>query len=356
MKVINSYLLFDGSQVIDGVPVKKMQKKELICLGIETSAHTFGVGIVDGTGKILGDEKNIYKPKPGRGILPAEAAEYHFKNAKGVIQNALSSAKLRVEDIDVFSFTQGPGLPPCLRVGANVSRYMASRLGKPLVGVNHCVAHIEIGKLTSGAKDPVILYLSGGNTQVVSFAEGYYRIFGETEDVPIGNVVDVLARELKMQMPGGPQIEKLAVGGVYIELPYIVKGMDLSFSGITTEAVRKLRSGVGKKDISYSVQETCFAMLTEVSERALAHIGKGELLLVGGVAANKRLREMVRIMCEERGTKFYVVSPEYSGDNGVMIAWTGFLAYKSGEMVNIENSRIKQKWRTDEVEITWMPG
>lgn len=336
--------------------MEKMKAKELICLGIETSAHTFGVGIVNEVGKILADERSIYKPKPGAGILPAEAADYHFKNSPETIQNALNRAKLSLKDIDVFSFSQGPGLPPCLRAGANVLRYMSSRLGKPMVGVNHCVAHIEIGKLTAGAEDPVVLYLSGGNTQVVSFAEGYYRIFGETEDVPIGNVLDTVARKLKLPMPGGPKIEKLALGGRYVELPYVMKGMDLSFSGIATEAIRKLRNGVGKKDVSYSVQETCFAMLTEVSERALAHTGKEELLLVGGVAANKRLQEMLKIMCDERGTKFYVVNPVYSGDNGAMIAWTGILCYKSGQITKIENSRIRQKWRTDEVKVTWVPG
>lgn len=335
--------------------MKETKTKELICLGIETSAHTFGIGIVNGRGKILADERNIYKPKPGAGILPAEAADYHFKNAPETIKNALNHAKLSLKGIDIFSFSQGPGLPPCLRVGANVLRYVSARLDKPMVGVNHCVAHIEIGKLTAGAEDPVVLYLSGGNTQVISFAEGYYRIFGETEDVPIGNVLDTVARELKLPMPGGPKIEKLALGGEYIELPYVVKGMDLSFSGIATEAMRKLRAGRKKEDVSYSVQETCFSMLTEVSERALAHTGKEELLLVGGVAANKRLQKMLKMMCEERGAKFYVVDPVYSGDNGVMIAWTGFLCYKSGQKIEIENSRIRQKWRTDEVKITWTP-
>ena len=111
------------------------------------------------------------------------------------------------------------------------------------------------------------------------------------------------------------------------------------------------KEGKKKEDIAYSLQETCFAMITEVTERAVAHTGKEEVLLVGGVAANKRLQEMVRKMCEERGAKLYVVPKEYSGDNGVMIAWTGLLAHKSNWKVDFED-KIRQKWRVDEVQIT----
>lgn len=324
----------------------------MICLGIETTAHTFGVGIVNSEGEILSNVKSVYTPKKG-GIHPREAAEYHSQNIKDVLRKSIDNAKINLSDIDLIAFSQGPGLPPCLRIGAVVARTLSLKLKKPLVGVNHCVSHIEIGKLKTNTKDPVTLYVSGGNTQVLAFVEGRYRCFGETLDLPIGNALDMFAREIGLKHPGGPIIEGLAKNGKWVSLPYIVKGMDLSFSGIITEAVRKFKSGVKVEDLCYSLQENCFSMLTEVVERAVAHTDKEEVLLTGGVAANKRLQEMLGIMCRERGAKFYVVPREYAGDNGVMIGWTGILAFKSGQATPIEKSNIRQKWRVDEVEVNY---
>jgi tRNA A37 threonylcarbamoyltransferase TsaD len=160
--------------------------------------------------------------------------------------------------------------------------------------------------------------------------------------------LDVLARELNLPMPGGPEIEKLAVKGDYVELPLVIKGMDVSFSGILTAAIKKLKEGAKPEDLAYSMQETCFAMLTEVTERALAHTDKKEVLLVGGVAANKRLQEMLKIMCNERGAKFCVVPQEYAADNGINIAWAGLLAYKHKKIPKIKD-KILPRWRVDEV-------
>ena len=321
----------------------------MICLGIESSAHTFGIGIIKNK-EILANEKSVYVPKKGFGIIPREAAQNHSENAGEVLRRALEKANLKMKDIDIIAFSQGPGLPQCLRVGAVVARALALKYKKPLVPVNHCCAHIEIGKLTTESKEPVVLYLSGGNTQVIAFAEGRYRVFGETQDIPIGNALDNLARGLNLNMPGGFEIEKLAKNGKYFDLPYVIKGMDLSFTGLVTEALRKFKKGAKPEDVAYSFQETCFAMLTEITERAVAHTDKEEVLLVGGVAANKRLQEMLTIMTKERGAKFYVVPQEYSGDNGLMIGWTGIEAYKKGYKISVEESQIKQKWRTDEVE------
>lgn len=301
----------------------------------------------------MANERSVYIPKKGFGIIPKEAAQHHSENALETLRNALGKAKLKMDDIDIIAFSQGSGLPQCLRVGAVFARTLALKYNKPLVPVCHQIAHIEIGKLTTQSKDPVVLYLSGGNTQVIAFTEGRYRVFGETQDIPIGNALDVLARGLNLDLsriPGGLAIEILAKNGKYIELPYVVKGMDLSFSGLVTEAVRKFDKGVKAEDVAYSFQETCFAMLAEVTERAVAHTDKEEVMLVGGVAANKRLQEMLRIMAEERGARFFVVPQEYAGDNGTMIAWTGIIAHEKGYDISIEDSQIRQKWRVDEVE------
>ncbi|MFQ6055323.1 MAG: KEOPS complex N(6)-L-threonylcarbamoyladenine synthase Kae1 [Methanosarcinales archaeon] len=320
----------------------------MICLGAESSAHTFGIGIVTDKGKVLADTRAIYKPPLGKGIIPHDAANHHKQNCYSVLKSVLNRSALNLEDIDVFAYTAGAGMPPCLLVGANFTIELAKKYNKISVPVCHQVAHLEIGKLMTNTKDPVFLYLSGGNTQVIAFVEEKYRIFGETMDISVGNCLDIVAREMKLPMPGGVEIEKLAKKGKYINLPYVVKGMDVSFSGIATASIKLFKKGVDGRDVAYSLQETCFSMLTEVTERALAHTDKKEVLLVGGVAANKRLQEMVKIMCKERGAKMYVVPQEYSGDQGVMIAWTGLLTYKHKKIPEVKD-RILPKWRIDHV-------
>lgn len=311
--------------------------------------NTFGVGIAE-ENEILSNELDMYRPKKGWGIEPSKAAEHHEKVKEKILKRSLEKAGLVMEDIDLITFSQGPGLPPCLHKGLNFARKLSNRYNKPLIGVNHCISHIEIGKLVTGTKNPVILYASGGNLQILGFSAGRYRIFGEVLDTPIGNALDKFGRSVGMEFPAGPRIEELAKkGSNYIELPYSVKGMDLSFSGILTDTERKYGEGVKLEDLCYSLQETCFAMLTEVTERALAHTGKNEVMLTGGVAANKRLQEMLRTMCEERNAKFYVVPKEYSGDCGAMIAYTGLLAWKAGKRQKLEEIDIKPSWRTDQV-------
>lgn len=332
----------------------------MICLGIESTAHTFSVGIINGD-KIIANVRDMYVPEKG-GINPLDAKEHHVKLKEKILDRALADAKIQIEDVELFAYSAGPGLPPCLKVGAQFAEEIAKN--KPLMAVNHGVAHIEIGKLMCGCNDPIAVYVSGGNTQVIGYASGRYRVFGETHDIPIGNAIDVFIRETygkdkKAETFGGPVMEKLAEGGKYIELPYVVKGMDLSFTGITTAAIQKWSKASHEmrptilRDLCFSFQETCYAMLTEVTERALAHTSKNEVLLVGGVAASKRFREMIEIMCQEREAKAYTCPIEYSGDNGVNIAWTGLLMHRAG-VKPIKKVDYNSLWRTDQAEIKWM--
>ncbi len=325
----------------------------MLCLGIEGTAHTFGVGIVKSDGKILSNFSKTYVPEKG-GIHPRDASQFHAANARAVLDEALTQANVELKDIDLVAFSQGPGLGPVLRTASTAARALAISLDVPIIGVNHCIAHIEIGRLTENTKDPVTLYVSGGNTQVIAFDTGKYRVFGETLDIPIGNCLDVFAREAGIPHPGGPKIERLAKEGKkYIPLPYVVKGMDLSFSGLMTEAVRMTRLKKDLRDVAFSLQETAFAALVEVTERALAHTEKKEVMLTGGVAANTRLREMLQVMAKGQGAKFFVPPMELCGDQGAMIGWTGILAYKSGSKQKMDETQARQRWRTDEVEVTW---
>ncbi|MCD6445403.1 N(6)-L-threonylcarbamoyladenine synthase Kae1 [Candidatus Bathyarchaeota archaeon] len=332
---------------------------ENYCLGIESTADDFSVGIVTFNGEILANVIKAYVAEEG-GIHPREAARHHAAVASQTIKEAFEKAEIKPMDLSIIAFSQGPGLGPCLRTGATIARALASYLNIPLVGVNHCVAHIEIGKLVTGVKDPVTLYVSGGNTIVSAFDSGCYRIFGETLDIALGNCLDVFAREAGLKQkegfPFGAVVEKFArKGKKFIPLPYTVKGMDVSFSGLLTAAIKLLKSGEYKlEDLCYSLQETTFSMVTEVTERALAHTEKKEVLLTGGVAANKRLQSMVKAIAEEHDAKFQVVPKQYALDNGSMIAWTGILAYTHGIVTPIENSFVKLRWRLDRVEVPWV--
>ncbi|MEM2136340.1 MAG: KEOPS complex N(6)-L-threonylcarbamoyladenine synthase Kae1 [Candidatus Methanomethylicia archaeon] len=326
----------------------------MIVLGIECTAHTFGCGIANSKGEILANLFSEYIPQTG-GIHPREAAHHHLKVAPSILRNTLKNANLNIDLIDGIAISLGPGLGPCLRVGATIARALASYYNKPLTPVNHCVAHIEIAKLTSGFNDPLVVYVSGGNTIISAFSSGKYRVFGETLDISLGNCLDVFARYIGLPHPGGPHIEKLALkGSNYIELPYVVKGQDVSFSGLLTAAIKKFKEGYPIEDLCYSLQETAFSMICEVAARALVHTRKKSILLTGGVAANNRLKIMFESIAKEYNVAFMSVPINYARDNGAMIAWTGVLALSHNIVLNIRESFIRPKWRLDVVEIPWV--
>ncbi len=329
----------------------------MICLGIEGTAHTIGVGIIHetkGRCQVLSNLMSTYQPEHG-GIHPREAANHHAAHVASLIQASIAQVHITLSEVDLVAFSQGPGLGPCLRTAATAGRALALSIEKPLIGVNHCVAHLEIGRGTiPECRDPILLYVSGANTQVIGFAEGKYRVFGETLDIGIGNCLDKFGRGLGMEFPCGPKIEQCAKNGrTYLELPYSIKGMDIAFSGLLTMAEEYIRRGNRVEDVCYSMQETAFAALTEVTERAMAHTEKREVLLGGGVAANTRLRTMVETMAKDRGARFFVPSKDLCVDNGAMIAWLGLLMYQSGVRTSLSESIIDQRFRTDMVEVTW---
>jgi len=340
-------------------PAEMKKPGEAYCLGVESTADDFGVGISTFHGETLANVSDAYIPEEG-GIHPREAARHHSDVADKVLNEAFAKAGLKPSDLSLIAFAQGPGLGPCLRTGATVARALASYLGMPLVGVNHSLAHIEIGKLKTGARDPVALYVSGGNTIVAAFDCGRYRIFGETLDIALGNCLDVFAREAGLRhrrgLPLGAAVERLAAKGEkLLALPYTVKGMDLSLSGLLTAAITLLRKGECKlEDLCYSLQENAFSMVTEVTERALAHTEKKEVLLTGGVAANTRLQAMLKTIAAEHDAQFSVVPREFATDNGAMIAWTGVLAYTHGVVTPVEESFVKLRWRLDRVDVPWL--
>ncbi|CAN0923502.1 tRNA N6-adenosine threonylcarbamoyltransferase [Linum grandiflorum] len=286
-----------------------IKMKKPIAIGFEGSANKIGVGVVALDGTILSNPRHTYITPPGHGFLPRETAHHHLDHVLPLVRSALDAAGLTPDDVDCICYTKGPGMGAPLQVSAIVVRVLSLLWKKPIVAVNHCVAHIEMGRVVTGAHDPVVLYVSGGNTQVIAYSEGKYRIFGETIDIAVGNCLDRFARVLQLSNDPAP--------GYNIE------------------------------------QETVFAMLVEITERAMAHCDKKDVLIVGGVGCNERLQEMMRTMCSERGGTLYATDDRYCIDNGAMIAYTGLLAFAHGATTPLEDSTFTQRFRTDEVDAIW---
>lgn len=332
-------------------------------IGFEGSANKIGIGIVR-DGAVLSNPRKTYITPPGEGFKPADTARHHNSVILDLIEQALKEANIKHSDIDIVSYTKGPGMGAPLVSTAIVARTIAQLWGKPLVPVNHCIAHIEMGRLVTSSENPAILYVSGGNTQVIAFSRGKYRIFGETIDIAIGNFLDRIARLIKLSNDPSPgyNIEQLAKKGEkLIELPYQIKGMDVALSGILTYIERSVdkwfkEDNFTPADLCMSVQETMFSMLVETVERAMALTNSKEVLLVGGVGCNERLQEMMDIMAKERGARLCATDERYCIDNGAMIAHTGALMFESGFRPNLSDwkeTAITQRFRTDEVDITW---
>ncbi len=327
----------------------------MICLGVESTAHTFSCAVLEKKGKkgkILSDVRKIYRPPEGEGIHPREASRHHVEYSAKVLSESLQKAKVSVRDLDIVAYAAGPGLGPCLRVGAVVSRSLSSYYQIPIYPVNHAIGHIELGKLLTGAKNPLVLLVSGGHTMLLAFMMGKWRVFGETLDITLGQLLDQFGRSIGFASPCGEQIEDLAnKSSTYVSLPYVVKGNDVSFSGLLSATKSIVSEGV--ENACFSLQETAFAMISEASERALAFTKKKEFLVVGGVTANKRLSEMLQSVCKRQNCKFFVSPQNYTGDCGSQIAWTGLLESSVKDGTNLDETFVRQAWRLDTVDIDY---
>lgn len=352
-----------------------------LALGLEGSANKLGVGVIkhnvgqlsaQNRAEVLSNVRDTYVSPPGEGFLPRDTARHHRNWAVRTIKQALADAGVTGADLDCICFTQGPGMGAPLQSVVIAARTLAQLWNLPLVGVNHCVGHIEMGREITGAGNPVVLYVSGGNTQVIAYSKQRYRIFGETLDIAIGNCLDRFARTLKIPNDPAPgyNIEQMAKRGKHlVPLPYTVKGMDMSMSGILgyIDGVAKDMFGGGKamvdpetgenitaEDLCFSLQETLFSMLVEITERAMAHVQSNQVLIVGGVGSNERLQEMMALMVNDRKHgSVYATDERFCIDNGIMIAHAGLLAYRMGQTNALDDTICTQRFRTDEVFVEW---
>ncbi|WP_420546139.1 KEOPS complex N(6)-L-threonylcarbamoyladenine synthase Kae1 [Nitrosopumilus sp.] len=327
----------------------------MLGLGIESTAHTFSCAIIKKDGKkgeILSDVRRIFRPSSGEGIHPREASRHHIENSSIVLSECLNEANVTIKDLDLISYAAGPGLGPCLRVGAVVARSLSSFYKIPIYPVNHAIGHIELGKLLTGATNPLVLLVSGGHTMLLAFLNKQWRVFGETLDITLGQLLDQFGRSIGFASPCGKNIENLASeSSDYVQLPYSVKGNDVSFSGLLSAT--KSISKKDKTSACYSLQETAFAMICEAVERAISFTRKKELMIVGGVAANKRLSEMLHDVCNRHKCKLFVVPIKYAGDCGSQICWTGLLESQVNSGVPIQDTFVTQSWRLDSVKVNY---
>ncbi len=330
----------------------------MIVIGIESTAHTFGVGIAtDEEPYVLANVFKTYVPEKG-GIHPREAARHHALHAPLLVKKALEEANVDIKEVDAIAYSAGPGLGPCLRTGAVVARALAAKYSIPLVPVNHSLAHIEIARLLTGFQRPLSIYVSGGSTLIATPGRKRYTVYGETLDIGLGNLLDTFARETELGPPfvkGGVHVVELCSEGAEepYPLPYTVYGIDLSFSGLLTAALKAWQRGY-RKEACYGLWETAYDMVLEIAERALVHSGLKEVTLVGGVAGSKRLQEKTELMAREYGAEFKPIPYQYARDNGAMIAWTGLLLFKHGVKVGPLEALVYQRWRLDEVEVPWL--
>ncbi len=316
----------------------------MITLGVECTAHTLSIGISKGS-SILSNVIDTYSGG-GEGLIPRKMADHHAAVFPVVLRESLKKAGLSMDEIDLIAFSQGPGIGAPLSVGVSGAKYLAIKYQKPIIGVNHGYAHAKISESFCKLKNPLVLYLSGGNSQILIEESGYYKVLGETLDSGIGNLFDSFGRAIKLEHAHGSAVAALAQGGNYIELPYSVKGMNLVFSGLLTAAIKASHTH-SKKDVAFSLMETAFAMTAEVTERALFLTKKKSLVVCGGVAQNKRLQEMLAKMCNEDGVRFGVAPDQYNRDNGAMIAYAGWLLYKRYGSMNIKSCFSITNYRID---------
>eukprot|EP00904_Undaria_pinnatifida_P006770 jgi/Undpi1/3222/HiC_scaffold_15.g06596.m1 len=360
--------------------------KSIVALGIEGSANKIGVGLLrytpppqgggggggdddcskdasEGSYDILSNPRKTYLTPAGTGFLPRETAWHHQQHVVALVREVLRDASVKAGDVDVICYTKGPGMGGPLRSCAVCARTLAQMWDCDVVAVNHCVGHIEMGRVATNCSDPVVLYVSGGNTQVISYSRHRYRIFGETIDMAIGNCLDKFARVIGLSNDPSPgyNIEQLAKKGTkFVELPYGVKGMDVSFTGILSFVEGVVKGGMengtcSPADLCFSLQETLFAMLVEITERAMAHCGKNTVLIVGGVGCNRRLQEMMGLMAAERGGRVCAMDHRYCIDNGAMIAQAGVFQYMHGGGTPLNETTCTQRFRTDAVDVVWRP-
>ncbi len=314
-------------------------------LGIETSCDETGVAIYDGGCSLLSNilYSQVSTHAAYGGVVPELASRDHIRKTLPLIETALMEAKLNKKDINGIAYTKGPGLMGALMVGASIAKSFAYALKVPVIGVHHMESHLmAIGLEERQPKYPFLaLLVSGGHTMLVHVREfGCYEILGESVDDAVGEAFDKIAKLLGLSYPGGPALAKLAEKGNVSRFHFprpMQKRADLnfSFSGLKTFAVNCFKRSEGdeqtRADIASAFEEAAVDSLVQKSLRAMEQTGLNELVVVGGVAANKKLRQRLGEAVQSASGTIYYPRQEFCTDNGAMVAYNGWLRLSRNE-------------------------
>jgi len=312
-----------------------------LVLGIETSCDETAVGVVRGR-TLLANVISSSVAEHARfgGVVPEIASRAHLEAMTNVITDALSKAKISINDIDAIGVTAGPGLIGALLVGTSAAHGLALALDKPLYGVNHLSAHLSVDALDESKKlSPAIgLLVSGGHSSIIQVNNlvSDVQVLGATIDDAAGEAFDKIARLLELDFPGGPAIDKLAREGdpMSIDFPrgLLQSDFSFSFSGLKTAVSRYLKATPDSKkaDVAASFQEAVVDVLLSKALRACAETGIDSLILAGGVAANSRLRAEAERRCQLAKVELRTPPAALCTDNGAMVATLTSLAVSHG--------------------------
>ena len=344
-------------------------KKKLIFLGIETSCDETAAAVIQendsGTANILSNivSSQIEEHKEFGGVVPELAARSHVENIDFIITRALTESGIAIEHIDGVAATAGPGLMVCLTVGLNIGKSIAAFSNKPFIGVNHLEGHALSPGLENKIEFPYLLLLiSGGHTQYLIVKDvNQYEQLGTTIDDALGEAFDKTAKMLELGYPGGPNVEKFSKLGDknYYKLPEPIinkAGCNLSFAGLKTAVLRESKKINKDEKLRYnlaaSFQNTINKILYKKTKVAIELFKEKtkkkevQLIVAGGVAANKSIRENLSNLADEMNFKTIYPDLKFCGDNAAMIAWAGIKRFKKNLTDNIDIS-AKSRWPLD---------
>lgn len=324
-----------------------MKNGKLVTLAIESSCdETAAAVLLEGRqalSNIISSQIEIHKQYGG--VVPEIASRHHLTNVNTVVDCALEESGITMDEVDMIGVTYGPGLVGALLIGLATAKAYALASGKPLIGVHHIQGHICANYIEHKELEPpfMALVISGGHTNIVEVT-GYNecRVLGGTRDDAAGEAYDKVARVLGLGYPGGPLIDRIAREGnphaVEFKRVFLEKGsLDFSFSGIKTGVLNYINSEkqAGREictaDVAASFQAAVLEVIVTKTVKAAVDMGKDKIVLAGGVAANSRLREMLRTECDKRGIALYYPSPVLCTDNAAMIGCAAYYRYMADE-------------------------
>ena len=342
----------------------------MIVLGIESSCDETSVAIVEKSkkrvfGKVLSENtlSQIKKHQKFGGVVPELASREHSTCLDFLVRKTIKESKIKLDQINAFSATLGPGLLGGLLIGSNYAKTLALIMKKPFLGINHLQAHILVARMRSKISYPFLcLLVSGGHTQIlISKSYNNFELLGETLDDALGEAFDKVAKLLGYHYPGGPKIEKLASkfkGERKIKLPRPLinqKNLNFSFSGIKTSVRQLIESSkvLNKYELASEFQESVTECLLKKCESAIDYFkkknGLSSFILAGGVASNKYIREKIKFLCQAKSMKFMVPEQELCVDNATMIAWAGLERLENGDIGDSLESQAKPRWELEKI-------